>query len=192
MGCSGPFGSASPSMVVTSAPSSCQAKMVQAFTALPFTCTTQAPHCEVSQPTWVPVRRRFSRRNCTSKVRASTSPVTALPFTVMDSAGMNYLPNSGPKALFSLRPAGAETARVQNPADFGPNAPGNENNLEPRGGAGSRESEAGTRPNRVIYGLAGRYIGGEILKKVVGDLLGCAIDQTLAELGQFTADLRLD
>ena len=36
MGCSGPFGSARPSMVMTSAPSSCQTKTVQAFTALPF------------------------------------------------------------------------------------------------------------------------------------------------------------
>ena len=32
--------------------------MVQDFTALPSTCTTQAPHCEVSQPTCVPVRPR--------------------------------------------------------------------------------------------------------------------------------------
>ena len=44
-----------PSMVVTSAPSASAANMVQDFTACPFTCTTHAPHCEVSQPTCVPV-----------------------------------------------------------------------------------------------------------------------------------------
>src|SRR5438105_8348160 len=44
--------------------------------------------CEVSQPTWVPVRRRCSRRNCTRSVRGSTSAVTALPFTVIATAVM--------------------------------------------------------------------------------------------------------
>src|ERR1700680_3733119 len=99
MGCSGPFGSATPSMVRTSAPSICQTKTVHDFTALPLTCTTQAPHCEVSQPTWVPVSRRFSRRNCTSRVRGSTSAVTALPFTVSLTAGIEHLPGFGLKGL---------------------------------------------------------------------------------------------
>src|SRR6266576_2631088 len=78
-------------MVKTLAPSICQAKTVQDFTALPSTCTTQAPHCEVSQPTCVPVSRKFSRRNCTSRVRGSTSPVTGLPFTVIATADIQYL-----------------------------------------------------------------------------------------------------
>src|SRR5256885_15777501 len=78
-------------MVVTLAPSICQTKTVQALTALPSTSTTQAPHCDVSQPTWVPVSRRFSRRNWTRRVRGSTSPVTALPFTVIATADMGYL-----------------------------------------------------------------------------------------------------
>src|ERR1041384_4873207 len=91
-------------MVVMVAPSACQANIVQAFTALPFMWTTQAPHCEVSHPTWVPVRRRPSRRYCTSKVRASASAVTALPFTVMETAGISLLlEKAGPKALI-LRP----------------------------------------------------------------------------------------
>src|SRR4051812_40299270 len=85
-------------MVSTLAPSACQANMVQDFTALPSTCTTQAPHCEVSQPTWVPVRRSVSRRNWTSKVRASASPLTALPFTVMETEAISLL----------LRKSGAE------------------------------------------------------------------------------------
>src|SRR5215469_5883928 len=76
--------------------------MVQDFTALPLTCTTHAPHWDVSHPTCVPVRRRFSRRNCTSRVRVSTSAVTGLPFTVMETAGMIVLPpqNSRGKGPF--------------------------------------------------------------------------------------------
>src|SRR6185437_9023416 len=73
---------------------------VQDFSDLPPTCTTQAPHCDVSQPTWVPVSRRCSRKNCTSKVRSSTLPDTALPFTVIDTAGMAFLQNQSPSALF--------------------------------------------------------------------------------------------
>src|SRR3954466_11660228 len=87
-------------MVSTVAPSACHANMVQAFTALPSTWTTQAPHCEVSHPTWVPVRRKPSRRYCTSSVRASASALTALPFTVMETAGISLLlEKAGPKAL---------------------------------------------------------------------------------------------
>src|SRR5947199_9726009 len=87
-------------MVVMFAPSICQTNTVQDLIALPFTCTTQAPHWDVSQPTWVPVSRRFSRRNCTRSVRGSTSPVTGLPFTVNATAGM---PSSS-KSFFA--PAG--------------------------------------------------------------------------------------
>src|SRR5437588_12968003 len=87
-------------MVTTFAPSACQANMVQDFTALPSTWTTQAPHCEVSQPTWVPVSRSPSRRYWTSKVRASASAVTALPFTVIETFGIRLLLEHGaPKAL---------------------------------------------------------------------------------------------
>src|SRR5215471_21228149 len=75
-------------MVVTFAPSICHTKTVHALTALPSTCTTQAPHWDVSQPTCVPVSLKFSRRYCTSKVRISTSAVTGLPFTVIETVGM--------------------------------------------------------------------------------------------------------
>src|ERR1043166_9384027 len=88
-------------MVRTFAPSADNANMVQDFTALPSTWTTQAPHWDVSQPTWVPVRRRFSRRYWTSSVRVSTSAVTGLPFTVMETVGMMAPPhNYGPKGPF--------------------------------------------------------------------------------------------
>src|SRR6059058_5523940 len=78
-------------MVLTSWPSAITASVVQDFTALPSTCTTQAPHCEVSQPTWVPVRRRFSRRNCTSSVRGSTFALTGLPFTIIEILAISTL-----------------------------------------------------------------------------------------------------
>src|SRR3569832_2259946 len=78
-------------MVLTSWPSAITASVVQDFTALPSICTTQAPHCEVSQPTWVPVSRRFSRRNCTSRVRGSTFAVTGLPFTIREILAIQTL-----------------------------------------------------------------------------------------------------
>src|ERR1700761_2304505 len=83
-------------MVRTSCPSAITASVVQDFTALPSRCTTQAPHCDVSQPTWVPVSRRFSRRNCTSSVRGSTLAVTGLPFTINEILAIGtlyYLPH---------------------------------------------------------------------------------------------------
>ena len=93
IGCSGAPSAASPSMVSTSAPSAITASVVQDFTALPFTCTTQAPHWEVSQPTWVPVRRRFSRRNWTSSVRGSTFAEWTVPFTVIETLATSiFLP----------------------------------------------------------------------------------------------------
>src|SRR5690606_9399398 len=82
---------AMPSIVVTLAPSACQANMVQELRATPSTCTTQAPHWEVAQPTWVPVSRRLSRRYCTSRVRGSTVAVTALPFTVIETGSIAIL-----------------------------------------------------------------------------------------------------
>src|SRR5664279_933401 len=77
-------------MVLTSCPSAITASVVQDFTALPSRWTTQAPHCEVSQPTWVPVSRRFSRRNCTRSVRGSTLALTGLPFTTSEILAIQH------------------------------------------------------------------------------------------------------
>jgi hypothetical protein len=74
-----------PSMVVSVAPWACTASMLQLFIALPSTSTVQAPHCAVSQPTWVPVSCRLLRRNSTRRVLASTSAATGLPFTVSET-----------------------------------------------------------------------------------------------------------
>ena len=67
--------------MVTAVPFACSASIVQDFTDLPSTWTTQAPHWLVSQPTCVPVRPSFSRRSSTSSVRPSTSTEWLLPFT---------------------------------------------------------------------------------------------------------------
>src|SRR5215471_14188388 len=91
IGCSGAPSAASPSIVLTSCPSAMTMSVVHDFTALPSRCTTQAPHCDVSQPTWVPVSRRFSRRNCTSRVRGSTLAVTGLPFTIKETLAIRTL-----------------------------------------------------------------------------------------------------
>src|ERR1700688_327983 len=179
-------------MVVILAPSHCSARSVQDLPAMPSIWTTQAPHCEVSQPTCVPVSRRFSRRNCTSRVRSSTLPVTALPFTVMDTAGIIVLPNSEPTALFSPCPLRVPAAGGRIGADLGPNAPWNENKSEPPPHTGSRDSKAGNGSNSGDQRSTGRHGRGKILEKIVSDLLGRTIHQALAELGELAADLRLD
>src|SRR3984885_12858341 len=77
-------------MVLTSCPSPLTGGVVQDLTPLPSRCTTQAPHCEVSQPTWVPVSRRFSRKNCTSSVRGSILAFTGLPFTIREILAIQH------------------------------------------------------------------------------------------------------
>ena len=72
-------------MVVTSEPSAWTAKIVHDLALRPSTSTVHAPHWLVSQPTWVPVRSRCSRRKCTSSSRGSTSAVRCLPLTVMET-----------------------------------------------------------------------------------------------------------
>src|SRR5437868_7726293 len=71
-------------MVVILAPSHCRASKVQDLAEMPSRWMTQAPHWEVSQPTWVPVSRKCSRRNCTSNIRGSILAAAVLPFTVIE------------------------------------------------------------------------------------------------------------
>src|SRR5262245_31587635 len=92
MGWRGLPGGERASMVVTAAPSHCNASIVHDFIARPFTWTMQAPHCVVSQPTCVPVRPRCSLRNSTSIVRPSTSPRTTRPFTIIETAAIFLAP----------------------------------------------------------------------------------------------------
>src|SRR5262245_35055377 len=88
--CSWPSG-ASPSIVVIEEPSACTAKTVQDFTVRPSTRTVHAPHWLVSQPMWVPVSRRFSRRKWTRSTRGSTVAFRALPLTVIDTCAMKVI-----------------------------------------------------------------------------------------------------
>src|SRR5437879_6132598 len=72
---------AKPSTVVTSAPSAWTASIKQARTLWPSTSTVQAPHTPYSQPMWVPVSPRSSRRESTRSRRGSTVSWYAIPFT---------------------------------------------------------------------------------------------------------------
>ena len=82
--CSGPRtpSGASPSIVVTSWPAAWTASIRHERTGLPSTMTVHAPQTPCSQPTWVPVRSRSSRRKSASVLRASTEPLRGAPFTV--------------------------------------------------------------------------------------------------------------
>src|SRR5882672_11073706 len=68
-------------MVVTDLPSAATVRSVQLFIETPSTWTTQAPHCEVSQPKWVPVRSSVSRRKSDRSSDGATSALTFLPLT---------------------------------------------------------------------------------------------------------------
>src|ERR1700712_3626691 len=102
-----------PSMVVTLAPLACPTSTVHDLTACPSIWTTQAPHWLVSQPTWVPVRFRFSRKRWTRRVRSSTSADTALPFTVSLLVGTRG--TSRCFIIIAIRNSGEETCNW----DFG-------------------------------------------------------------------------
>src|SRR6516225_2802116 len=209
IGCNGPSWAASPSMVSTLAPSSCSAKTVQDLIALPLTCTTQAPHCDVSQPTCVPVSRKCSRKSCTSSVRGSTLAVMGLPFTVMDTAAVS-------PAIGSLLEMRSKTLRfasqARSPAGFGreiepilavltPRTPFTVNRRTVAGQAGPTPpqlskrriaAQIGAHPTaRRLCRLRVHRIG-KIREKIVGDFFGRAIDQTLTELRQLAANLGVD
>src|SRR5262249_50010510 len=70
--------------------------MVHDLIARPLTCTTHAPHCVVSQPTCVPIRPSFSRRNSTTFILPSPPRGTSPLFTIMD------LPRSGAAVVFDF------------------------------------------------------------------------------------------
>src|SRR5258705_1600563 len=157
-------------MVLTSWPSAITASVVQDFTALPSRWTTQAPHCEVSQPTWVPVNLRFSRRNWTNRVRGSILALTGLPFTIMEILAISTLLSAPPR----IGRTGIRSFQAHNMGPF--------SNGQPHPGHGFRGLWAGLALHRL----------GEIGKKFVGQFLGRPVDQALAELRQLAADLRLD
>src|SRR3954447_17327546 len=170
IGCSGAPSAASPSIVLTSWPSAITASVVQDFTARPSRCTTQAPHCEVSQPTWVPVNRRFSRRNWTSRVRGSILALTGLPFTIMEILAISTLLSVPPH----IDKTGIKSFQAHNMGPLG--------NGQPRPEHGFQRLWAGLALHRP----------GEIGEEFVSQFLGRPVDQALAKLGQLAANLRLD
>ena len=100
-----------PSTVTTFAPSACTASIRQERTASPLTSTVQAPHTPCSQPTWVPVSRRWWRRQSASVRRGSTSTSTcfAVDFELVacDSSLTRSFPrkrNQRDASTDSLRP----------------------------------------------------------------------------------------
>src|SRR6201996_2716876 len=166
IGCSGAPSAASPSIVFTSWPSAITVSVVQDFTALPSRCTTQAPHCEVSQPTWVPVRRRCSRRNCTRRVRGSIFAVTGLPLTIRETLAISTL----------LICAVAYRRRSDE--------------IIPEAIIWAGPGLSNLNRNLTRYGLT-LYRLCEIREELVRQFLGRTVDQALAELGQLAADLGL-
>ena len=77
--------SASPSIVRMSEPEAWAASIVQDFTALPSTWTTQAPHCDVSQPTCVPVSPEIFPQKMDQKRPVLDVALTLRPFTTNDT-----------------------------------------------------------------------------------------------------------
>src|SRR5439155_5354456 len=91
-----------PSTVRTSRLSAWTARIVQDLTALPSRRIVHAPQLVVSQPMWVPVRLRFSRRKWTSRLRVSTVADRGAPFTVTWTF-MKGPVSSSPALVISVR-----------------------------------------------------------------------------------------
>src|SRR3989454_960006 len=108
-----------PSTVRTSRPSAWTARIVQDFTALPSRRIVHAPQFVVSQPMCVPVKLRFSRRKCTSRVRVSTVADRRAPFTVtwtFTNGPVSSSPAVGISArTISCTPAGPSRGAMQRP-----------------------------------------------------------------------------
>src|SRR3990172_9226489 len=70
-------------MVVIARPSTVSTGVTQERVAAPSMCTVQAPHWEIPQPYFVPVRPRLSLRTQRRGVEGSTSTSCRLPLTVI-------------------------------------------------------------------------------------------------------------
>ena len=152
---SDPSALAMPSMVRTSAPSSVGARRrCRPSPPAPSTCTTQAPHWPVSQPTCVPVSPRPWRRNSTSSVRPSTVAGHgaavhghryrrhAIPSHRVRRSGFAPCGDESRRALLTAN-TGAETARK--PSDSSSRCP----SQDPRAGASSARPQRSAARQRV-------------------------------------------
>jgi hypothetical protein len=79
--CSG-WSSPSPSMVVTSAPSTWATGIRHEQTGSPSTSTVHAPHSPSPQPSFVPVSPRSSRSTSSKRLRPGTRSSRSRPFTL--------------------------------------------------------------------------------------------------------------
>src|SRR5882724_5714219 len=187
-------------MVLTSCPSAMTASVVQDLTALPSRCTTQAPHCEVSQPTWVPVSRRFSRSNWTRRVRGSTLALTGLPFTISEILaiqlslhlhpalhGSTVIKNSS-KAIIWANPAMSNL--IGRGLIYG-SAPGRSQSFQQISRKRSDFLETSLSKDQPFQRSALHRLG-EVREKLVSQFFRRTADQALAELGKLATDLRFD
>src|SRR5215510_1817571 len=92
-------------MVVTLRPATFETEIWHERTALPSTCTVQAPHRPEPQPNFVPVSFRCSRSTHSSGVSGSAATLTAVPLTVNPIA-MRSLPGEQCDSCRRLRGRG--------------------------------------------------------------------------------------
>ena len=74
--------SEAPSIVVTSSPSTCTARIVQARAVCPLMLTVHAPQTPDSHPTWVPVSSNSIRKKSAKDIRGSTIFACNSPLTL--------------------------------------------------------------------------------------------------------------
>ena len=103
-----------PSMVVIVVPVACTASIRHDRTGSPSRSTVHAPHTPCSQPRWVPVRPRSSRRKSASVLRASATASRALaPLTVTSTS---QTCRSSPRPARSARRLGRAPGARSTPA----------------------------------------------------------------------------
>src|ERR687888_292734 len=108
---------ARPSIVVISLPSAWTASTVHDFTARPSKWIVQAPQSDVSQPIFVPVSPRSSRRKSTSSVRGSTSASCRTPLTV-SAIGITSASSQTRSSSASSRLVGAKYSNCAGYTDY--------------------------------------------------------------------------
>ncbi len=94
------------------APLACTANSRHERTGSPLNRIVQAPHTPCSQPTWVPVSPRSSRRKSVKSLRGSTSPRVLA--AVDRQAHLSILHREGPRTDTAARSAAWTRARRAN------------------------------------------------------------------------------
>src|ERR1700716_1857563 len=156
---------ASPSIVVTWAPSAWTAKTVQDFTLWPSSSPVQAPQLLVSDPTCVPGSPASSRMYCTSSSRGSTSCSCLVPLMVTATLRLiatSLISRSACQRRYSTRVAECLADRVRKQCRQWPGRSA----ITPRG---SPQTRGGTSapPRSRSRGLPGQALGdGRALPRI--------------------------